>query len=230
MTPERFRKLRTALDRRQPDLALIAENVHKSHNLSALLRTCDAVGVPVVHAVSDDGAVQRHRGISGGSRHWVEVRVHESVAAACATLESAGFEILAAHFSAQAVDYRSIDYTRPSAILLGSELDGVSAPAAALADRHIVIPMHGMVASLNVSVAAAVILYEAERQRVAAGCYGKCRLKPDVRARILFEWCYPRIAASCRLKGVPYPSLDTDGSLRKNPLLNARRRDRDCRT
>lgn len=230
MTPERFRRLRAALDRRQPDLTLLAENVHKTHNLSALLRTCDAVGVPVVHAVSGDGTVQRHRRVSGGSRHWVDVRVHDSVERACASLKADGFEILAAHFSARAVDFRTIDYTRPSAILLGSELTGVSAHAAALADRHIVIPMRGMVASLNVSVAAAVILYEAERQRSAAGCYGGCRLSAEARERTLFEWCYPRIAAACREKEVPYPALDAEGGLLDNPLLIPRRRGRDCRT
>ncbi len=196
---------------------MLAENVHKSHNLSALLRTCDAVGIQAMHAVSDDGAVQHHHRVSGGSGRWVDVRVHASLETACAELKAAGFDILAAHFSATAVDFRSIDYTRPSAILLGSELAGVSPAGAALADRHIIIPMRGMVASLNVSVAAAVILYEAERQRNTAGLYAHSRLAPEARARMLFEWCYPRVAAACRLNRSPYPPLDFEGELRRDP-------------
>lgn len=216
MTPERFRKLCAALDRRQPDLTVLAENVHKSHNLSALLRTCDAVGIQEMHAVSDDGAVQRHHRISGGSGRWVDARVHANLETACALLKATGFDIMAAHFSVTAVDFRSIDYTRPSAILLGSELAGVSPAGAALADRHIIIPMRGMVASLNVSVAAAVILYEAERQRTAAGLYAHRRMAPDARARMLFEWCYPRVAATCRRNRLPYPPLDFEGELRRD--------------
>lgn len=218
VTPERFRTLRAALDRRQPDLTLLAENVHKPHNLSALLRSCDAVGIHELHAVSESGDVPRHHMVSGGSGRWVQVRVHENVQAACTALKAIGFEILAAGFAAQAVDYRSVDYTRPSAIMLGSELRGISSMASALADRHIVIPMRGMVASLNVSVAAAVILYEAERQRAAAGLYRRPRLDPGEYARTLFEWCHPRVAAACRRQGLPYPALTEDGQPAQNPF------------
>lgn len=211
MTPRRLARLRAVLDRRQPDLTLLAENVHKPHNLSALLRTCDAVGIHEVHAVSEGGEVLRHHRISGGTRRWVRVRVHDTVETACEWLRRAGFEILAASPGAAAIDYRAAGYTRPSAILVGAERTGVSPRAAALADRQIVVPMRGMAASLNVSVAAAAILYEAASQREAAGLYGNSRLDPDEYARTLFEWCHPRIAAACRRRGKPYPALGADG-------------------
>jgi tRNA (guanosine-2'-O-)-methyltransferase len=90
--------------------------------------------------------------------------------------------------------------------------------AAALADEHVVIPMRGMVDSLNVSVANALILYEAARQREAAGLYDYSRLDPDEYAYTLFEWCYPDIARRCREQRVPYPKLDSDGYFNDNPL------------
>lgn len=213
MRPERFATLKRVLDRRQPDLTVLMDNVHKSHNLAAVLRTCDAVGVLAVHAVSPQGEVQKHHMRAGGSSRWMPVHVHPDVATACTVLKAQGFTILAAHLSPRARDYREFDYTRPTAIVLGAELYGVSEDAARLADAHACIPLHGHVASLNVSVAAGVILYEAERQRALAGLYDAPRLDPATYERLLFEWAYPRIAAACRRQGRPYPLLDAEGFL-----------------
>lgn len=213
MTPERYALLQACLDRRQPDLTVLTDNVHKPHNLSAIVRTCDAVGIFQAHAISADGSVGRHKKTAGGSNRWVDLKVHPSLGGAAAELRSAGHQILAAHLSDSAEDFRAVDYTVPTAILMGSELEGVSAEAAALADRHIVIPMAGMVESLNVSVAAAVILFEAQRQRQAAGLYARSRLPAELRQRTLFEWAYPRVARLCRRRGEPYPPLDADGYL-----------------
>lgn len=213
MTPARYRKLRRVLDRRQPDLTLLTENVHKSHNISAILRTADAVGIYEAHAISEGGEFPRHHMASAGSRKWVEICTHRDLGSALRHLRSAGHQILAAHFSDTSVDFREIDYTGPTAILLGSELWGVSREAAESADRHIVIPMQGMVASLNVSVATALILYEAQRQREAAGLYDETRLDPELYRQKLFEWCYPEVAEQLRKDGRPYPELDADGYL-----------------
>lgn len=221
MTPERFHTLKAALVRRQPDLTVLADHVHKPHNVSALIRTCDAVGVYEVNAVAPDGAFARQHMISGGTRGWVRVRVHRELAFAVDQLKILHFQLIAAHFSIRSVDYRSLDYTRPTAFLMGSELTGVSAEAAALADHHTVIPMRGLVASLNVSVAAALLLYEAARQREAAGLYQQSRLEPAAFQNTLFEWCYPGIAARCRARNLAYPPLDKDGELTVNPFQPA---------
>lgn len=226
MTPERFARLKGVLDRRQPDLTVLCEDVHKSHNISAILRSCDAVGVPELHAVSPGGEWSRHRGISGGSRKWVRSRVHRDLEAAVSGLKQFDFQIVAAHFSSQSVDYRSWDYTRPTAILLGAERLGVSARAAALADAHIVVPMRGLVESLNVSVAAAVILYEAARQREDAGFYASPRLDERSYRDLLFEWSYPAAARHCQARGLPYPALDAQGFIQRRELAGALRRDR----
>ena len=218
MTPERFRTLQAALRRRQPDLTVLADEVHKPHNIAALMRTCDAVGVFEIHVVGSRRSFKQPRGTSGGASPYVGVRAYRGISAAVASLKTNGFQIVAAHLSAGAEDYRSLDYTRSTALLLGSELRGVSGEAAALADHHACVPMRGLVTSLNVSVAAALFLYEAQRQREAAGLYRESRIPSDQFASTLFEWCHPDIAARCRDRGLPYPPLTADGDLAANPF------------
>lgn len=188
------------------------DRVHKPHNFSAVLRTCDAVGVFAAHVVPTEDFEPAH-GTAGGSSRYVPVTHHPTLDGALATLRDAGMAVVAAHPSPDAVDYRAVDYTRPTAVLVGTELEGLSEEAVAAADRLVAIPMRGAVASLNVSVAAAVILYEAERQRAEAGLYDTLRLDDDVARRTLFEWAHPRVAAACRRKGVGYPELDNDGNI-----------------
>jgi tRNA (guanosine-2'-O-)-methyltransferase len=128
-------------------------------------------------------------------------------------LRAARLTICAAHASSDAKDYRSMDYTKPTAILVGAELAGVSLRAIELSDEHIAIPMYGMVHSLNVSVATAIILFEAQRQRARAGMYDARRLPPEEYARILFEWLHPEVARWCRERGLPYPAVDERGDI-----------------
>ena len=201
MTPERLARIRAVLDKRQPDLTVLMERVHKPHNFSAILRSCDAVGVLEAHAIPAKHGIpnleetedlslkgRTFNETSGSAAKWIELRVHPDTASAFAHLRSQGFQVLAAHFSERAVDYRQADYTRPTCILLGTEKWGVSPEAAELADGHILIPMMGMVQSLNVSVAAAVILFEAQRQRLQAGFYQRVRLTPEQYEAVLQHW------------------------------------------
>jgi tRNA (guanosine-2'-O-)-methyltransferase len=213
MRPERFRRLRGVLARRQPDLTVLMDRVNKAHNFSAILRNCDAVGVLEAHAVAAEPGLEVHHATSAGTKKWVSVQRHANVEEAIAHLHGRGFHVLAAHPSQSALDYREADYTRPVAITLGAELEGVSAQALELADAHIVIPMVGMVHSLNVSVASALLLFEAFRQRKAADMYAESRLDPEAFERRLFEWAYPSLARSHREQGLPYPRLDSDGQL-----------------
>ncbi len=213
MTPRRFRKIVQVLNRRQPDLTVLMENVHKPHNLSAVVRSCDAVGVLDVHAISANSTVKLAQKTAGGNRRWITVHSHESIDAAAAALRAQGYCLLAASSDAGAIDFREADYARPSAIVIGSERTGLSAHAADAADVLIQIPMHGMAESLNVSVATALILFEAQRQRMAAGMYARCRLDADTYQSTLIEWTHPKIAAHCRAHGLPYPQLDADGNI-----------------
>lgn len=213
-TPRRFRRLRCVLDRRQPDLTVLMENVHKPHNLAAVLRTCDAVGVLEAHAVTPEATRPAlHGAVTASAGKWLPVRPWAALGPACDHLRGAGFQLVAAHPAAGAVDFRSVDYTRPTALVLGQEKEGVSAEAVARADRLVVIPMLGMLPSLNVSVAAAVILFEAQRQRAAAGLYERSRLDPERHRATLFEWAHPVLAERCRAAGMPYPALDEEGGV-----------------
>jgi tRNA (guanosine-2'-O-)-methyltransferase len=224
MTPERFAKLRDALSRRQPDLTVLADGVNKTHNVSAILRTADAVGIAKIHAISDNPTLRRHHMIAGGAKQWVEVVLHHSIDTAVAELKSGGWRLISTHPAPNAVDFRDADYTEGNvALMIGAELRGLSPAAIAAADVHVRIPMQGLGTSVNVSVAAAVILFEAERQRRAAGLYDRPRLDADELERTLFEWSYPEIAALCRKRGEPYPPLTADGYLASNS-----RGDRQC--
>jgi tRNA (guanosine-2'-O-)-methyltransferase len=219
MTPERRARLDGVLDRRQPDLTVLAENLHKPRNLSAVVRTCDAVGVTDIHVVPGETNVRKHWHTSQGAEKWVGLKVHESTRGACEQLRSEGFTILAAHLSDNAVDYREIDFTRPTALLIGTEAFGVSDEGLRWVDREIVIPMMGMSQSLNVSVATAVVLYEAVAQRRAAGMYDESRMAPERHGQLRFEWLHPTVARYCRERGLPYPALDEDGELLSDPRI-----------
>jgi len=169
MTPERKARIEQVAAGRHPDLTVFLERVHKAHNVAAILRTCDAVGVLEAHAVPPTGGIPTLNHTAQGAQRWVKLHRHHDAVEGLRSLKAKGFALYAAHFSDQAMDFREPDYTRPTAIVLGTEKFGVSEEALAECDGEIVIPMAGMTQSLNVSVATALILYEAQRQRLAAG-------------------------------------------------------------
>ena len=121
--------------------------------------------------------------------------------------------MLAAHFSEDAVDFRTIDYTQPTVLLVGSELFGVSEQAAQSSDQHIIIPMLGMVQSLNVSVATAIILYEAQRQRELAGFYKERQLDDSQCEFLRFAWLHPQVKSFCDKFSIRYPNINQNGDI-----------------
>lgn len=214
MTERRFNKIRRCLDRRQPDLTVVTDNVHKPHNVSAIMRTCDAVGVFSLRAVmNSDEEFRARSGIAMGSDKWVEVSLYDNSRSAIGPLKEQGFQIVAVHKSERSRDFRQIDYCRKTAVLFGAELYGVSDNAASMADQHVSIPMLGMVESYNVSVAAAIVLLEAQRQRELAGLYRQCRLDKDTYQKTLYRWYRPTEARFCDENNLPYPLLDDNGQL-----------------
>ncbi|CDJ79306.1 tRNA guanosine-2-O-methyltransferase [Serratia marcescens SMB2099] len=200
---------------RQPDLTVCLEQVHKPHNVSAIIRTADAVGVHQVHAVWPTTRMRTLVSSAAGSNSWVSVKTHRTIGDAVGHLKVQGMQILATNLSARAVDFREVDYTRPTCVLLGQEKTGITEEALALADRDIVIPMIGMVQSLNVSVASALILYEAQRQRQNAGLYRRdnSMLDEEEQQRLLFEGGYPVLANVAKRKGLPRPQIDEQGQV-----------------
>ena len=214
MTPKRHQRILDMLNKRQTDLTVCMEGLHKPHNLAAVIRTCDAIGVSDVHAVWKNDRMRIGGGTALGSQNWVEVHNYTETSDAIARLKEQGMQVLVTNLSDTAVDFREIDYTKPTAIILGQEKFGASDEALALADQDIIIPMVGMVQSLNVSVAAAVTLYEAQRQRQEAGMYDSpSGISKVERDKVLFEGGHPIFAQACQRKDLPYPEIDDDGEI-----------------
>ncbi len=213
MTPERFSRIQAVLNRRQPDLTVITDEVHKGRNLSAIIRTCDAVGISQFHCVEPKSGYRAYRGTALGSNKWVETILHQNVSQAILSLKQSGFQVVAANLSDRAVDFRQVDYTSPTALLMGTEKEGVSHEALRLVDKEVVIPMMGMVESFNVSAACSIILTEAQWQRQNAGLYDSRRLSEDVYQKQLFRWCQPTLTEYCDSHGFDYPPLDDEGDV-----------------
>jgi len=188
MTPERKARIEATAARRQPDLTVFLEQVHKAHNVAAILRTCDAVGVMTAHAVPPAGGIPPLNHTAQGAQRWVQLDRHRDAVTGLRHLKSDGFTLYAAHLSERAVDFRQPDYTCPTAIILGTEKFGVSTEALGECDGEIIIPMHGMSRSLNVSVAAALILFEAQRQRQKAGLYHPRSLSEQPWKNLVERW------------------------------------------
>ncbi len=160
------------LSNRQRDLTVVCENIHDPHNVSAIFRSCDAVGISDLHLMyTTEPFPKLGKKSSASAKKWIEVQRHRDYRDLKEDLHSRGLTIYATHVSSGAKSIYETDWTKPSAILMGNEHRGVSDEALAIADVEITIPMLGMVESLNVSVATAVILFEALRQRRAGGNY-----------------------------------------------------------
>ena len=144
LLPRRYERLRSVLNRRMGDLTVLLEQVDKPHNLSAILRTCDAVGVLESHVVSLPGRPRIFNDTALGSQKWVPLHAHATTEEAIATLKARGFRLFGTHLSQEAIDYRDCDFTGPTAFLLGAEKWGLSEAAAAAVDQAIVIPMTGI--------------------------------------------------------------------------------------
>jgi tRNA (guanosine-2'-O-)-methyltransferase len=189
-TERRGRRIVDVLARRQPDLTVVIENVHDPHNVSAVLRSCDAVGVLRVHTIytSEERPAAFARTTSASAAKWTEIVHHESVDACYSALRNEGFAIVATAVGPESVDLYELDLALPTGLVFGNEMRGVSAEAQAGADILTTIPMMGMVESLNISVACAVTLYEALRQRRVTGAYDAPRIAPAVLDRLEREW------------------------------------------
>ena len=213
MTAERFARLVEVLNLRQPDLTVVSDSVHKGQNLSAIVRTCDAVGIMDVHAALDEASFRAHTGPTMGTHKWVQTHVYEDVSEPLQQLKSVSYQVVAADTAGQSVDYRAVDFTRPTALLLGAEKYGISDGASNFIDTRITVPMLGMVESFNVSVACAIILAEARRQREDAGFYQQRRLDDNRYQQLLFEWSQPLLARYCQKHQLKYPALDDQGDI-----------------
>jgi tRNA (guanosine-2'-O-)-methyltransferase len=190
MTPERKERLITVLSKRQANLGIVLENVSDPHNISAVMRTADAVGVQDIFILNTRILPHKKWGAksSSSAAKWLTIHQYDNAEECFSSLKKRYSTILTTHLSSDAVSLHSIDFTKSIALVFGNEHSGVSEEIRLLADGNFVIPQAGIIRSLNISVACAVTLYEAFRQKTIAGHYNQ-RSLDDVRYNELFnEW------------------------------------------
>jgi tRNA (guanosine-2'-O-)-methyltransferase len=188
-TERRANKIRSVIQTRQPSLKVVLENIHDPHNVSAIFRTCDAAGIPKVSLLYYlESFPKIGKKSSASAFKWVEKERFKNVQDCYNHLREEGFKIYASQISADAINIYDMDLTDKVAIVLGNEHRGISEEAARLADKNFLIPMYGMVQSLNVSVSAAVIIYEALRQRRFKDMYEKSNLSSKEIEELITKW------------------------------------------
>jgi tRNA (guanosine-2'-O-)-methyltransferase len=189
MTERRLKKIRSVLRHRQPDITVVMEDIHDPHNVSAMLRSADAVGVLEVQLLyCKEEFPKLGKKSSASASKWIARKNFRSVAECYEQLHREGFRIYATHLGKRSRSLYDIDLTQKVALVFGNEHRGVSDEAAKQADGNFQIPMVGMIQSLNVSVACAVSLYEAYRQRLKAGMYKTGGLRGKEMKKLLDEW------------------------------------------
>jgi tRNA (guanosine-2'-O-)-methyltransferase len=170
-------KIRKVAEQRQPNITIILENVHDLHNMGAVMRTADSVGVKEIFTLVTDKKikltkVKLGKRTSAGTRRWLDVWAFDNVEKCIEMVRSRYEKIYATHLDEAAVSLYDIDLTSSIALVFGNEKDGVSKELLSHCDGNFIIPQVGMAQSLNISVAAAVTLYEAYRQRAEKDMYG----------------------------------------------------------
>jgi tRNA (guanosine-2'-O-)-methyltransferase len=191
MTPERESRIKHVLNNRQPDLAIIMENVHDPHNISAVMRTCDAVGLQEIFILDTKMRSNTKFGkkSSASAAGWLTIHHFEDTEACIKAVRQKYKKIYATHLSSDASSLYELDLTEPVALVFGNEHDGVTEGCLAHCDGNFIIPQVGMVKSLNISVACAISLYEAYRQRELKGFYnGQTRLSEGEWNNLAKKW------------------------------------------
>lgn len=188
-TDKRIQKIKWVLSKRQPSLQIVIENIFDPHNVSAIFRTCDAAGIPLVSLIYNIEKFPKIGKKSSASAYkWIERNKYKSVEECYKKLKEAKYNIYASSLDPDSQSLYEIDFTKKSAIVLGNEHRGLSKEAGELADKKFYIPMFGMVQSLNVSVSAAISVYEALRQRLKNGMYDESELKAVEFKTLVEEW------------------------------------------
>ena len=189
MTPERKNRLVTVLQKRQTNITVVLENVFDPHNISAVLRSCDAIGIQDVYVLTTRMAPHQRWGYrsSSGAYKWVTVHQFNDTKECVDALKKNYERILTTCLSGDAVNLYELDFTQSMALVFGNEKDGIS-EMTAYSDGNFIIPQSGMIKSLNISVACTVTLYEAYRQKNLAGHYNEPKLPNDKINALLHDW------------------------------------------
>lgn len=190
MTPERRNKLIGVLNKRQGNLTVVLENVFDPHNVSAVMRTCDAIGIQNIYILNTKIPAHKKWGFrsSSSAYKWLTAHQFTDTADCIGVLRNKYSKILTTHIADGSAGLYELDLTGSIALVFGNEHSGVSEEVIALSDGNFIIPQVGIIRSLNISVACAVTLYEAFRQRKKAGLYDNPSLDPETRNTLLDQW------------------------------------------
>jgi len=190
MTPERKQRLTSVLDKRQGNITIVLENVFDPHNISAVMRTADAIGLQEIYILNNK--IPRHKKwgarSSSSAAKWLSIHQFTDAAECFSSLRERYSTILTTHLSSDAIGLHEIDFTQNIALVFGNEHSGVSDEIRAMADGNFIIPQVGIIKSLNISVACAVTLYEAFRQKTLAGHYNQPGLDPVRYEALMKKW------------------------------------------
>jgi tRNA (guanosine-2'-O-)-methyltransferase len=197
LTDERQERFAAVLSQRTRRITVVLEDMYGSHNIGAVLRTCDAFGVQDIHVIEDSHEFQLEPEIALGSQKWLTVSRYRDMPnprrACVETLRAAGYRLLAVTPHAEASPPEEVDVSSPCALLFGTEKDGLTDELTSLADGAVRIPMCGFVESLNVSVAAALCLYPMLRNmRRNADGWGLTDAEKEV---LLLSWVRQSVAS-----------------------------------
>lgn len=178
MTPQRHNRLTSVLSKRQPDLTVVLENVFDPHNVSAVMRTCDAVGIQDIYILNNRIPPHKKWGYRSSSTaaEWLSIHQFSDAEKCFGEIKKRYRKIYTTHLSDDAADVFELDLAEPVALVFGNETFGVSEDILRYSDGNFVIPQVGIIKSLNISVACAIALYEAFRQKRAKGHYGGSRI------------------------------------------------------
>ncbi|MES2431566.1 MAG: RNA methyltransferase [Bacteroidota bacterium] len=190
MTPERTERLTSVLNKRQPDLTIVLENVFDPHNISAVMRTADAVGIQDIYILNHKIPPHRKFGArsSSSAAKWLTIHQFTDPNECFAALRKNFKKIYTTHLSTDAVGLHELNLIEPVALVFGNEHSGVTEEIIAMADGNFIIPQVGIIKSLNISVACAVTLYEAYRQKKNAGHYDSVKLEGGKLEGLRTEW------------------------------------------
>lgn len=190
MTPERHNRLSTVLSKRQPDLTVVLENVFDPHNISAVMRTCDAVGIQELFVITTKMPRHKKWGTrsSSSAAKWLTIHQFDRVDDCVKEIRSRYTQIFTTHLAQNSVSLYELDLTQPTALVFGNEHGGLSEEILSVADGNFIIPQAGIIRSLNISVACAVSIYEAYRQKEKAGHYLEQRISQEHYDKLFEEW------------------------------------------
>lgn len=188
MNERRISRITSVVESRQRDIVIVLEDVHDPHNSAAILRTCDAMGIQNVWYIFEKEKQYNPKKIgkatSSSANKWLDFQIFDSTKACIDELRKQGFAIAvtALHDNAISLSEKKFDEAK-IAIIVGNEHTGASELMIRSADTILQIPMLGFVQSLNVSVAAAILLWEVTRQR-----NGKNILRPEEKQKLLDDF------------------------------------------